>query len=35
MIEAINSPTSGIYRKGWAALAVRRLGKLLGFANRE
>ena len=30
MIEAINSTTSGIYRKGWAALAVKAAGKLLG-----
>jgi hypothetical protein len=30
MTEAINSTTSGIYRKGWAALAVRAAGKASG-----
>jgi hypothetical protein len=27
MTEAVNSTTSGIYRKGWAALAVKAAGK--------
>ena len=31
MIEAINSPTSGIYRKGRAALAVKAAGKASGL----
>src|SRR6266481_9054903 len=30
MTEAVNSTTSGIYRKGWAALAVRAAGKASG-----
>jgi hypothetical protein len=31
MTEAVNSPTSGIYRKGWAALAVKATGKANGL----
>jgi hypothetical protein len=30
MTEGVNSTTSGIYRKGWAALAVRAAGKASG-----
>lgn len=31
MTEAVNSTTSGIYRKGWAALAVKADGKASGL----
>src|SRR6266404_9226671 len=31
MAEAVNSTTSGIYRKGWAALAVKADGKASGL----
>ena len=31
MTEAVNSTTSGIYRKGWAALAVKPDGKASGL----
>ena len=31
MTEAVNSTTSGIYRKAWAALAVEATGKASGF----
>ena len=31
MTEAVNSTTSGIYRKGWAALAVKTAGKASGL----
>jgi len=31
MTEAVNSTTSGIYRKGWAALAVKAAGKASGL----
>ena len=30
MTEAVNSTTSGIYRKGWPALAVKAAGKASG-----
>src|SRR5580692_5319684 len=31
MTEAVNSTTSGIYRKAWAALAVEATGKASGL----
>jgi hypothetical protein len=31
MTEAVNSATSGIFRKGWAALAVKATGKASGL----
>ena len=31
MTEAVNSTTSGIYRKGWAALEVKAAGKAYGL----
>jgi len=31
MTEAVNSTTNGIYRKGWAALAVKAAGKASGL----
>ena len=31
MTEAVTSTTSGIYRKGWAALAVKAAGKASGL----
>ena len=31
MTEAVNSTTSGIYRKGWAGLAVKAAGKASGL----
>jgi hypothetical protein len=31
MTKAVNSATSGIYRKGWAALAVKAAGKACGL----
>jgi hypothetical protein len=33
MTEAVNSTTSGIYRKGWAALAVKAAGKASGLGE--
>ena len=35
MTDAINSTTSGIYRKGWAALAVKAAGKASGVRARN